>query len=311
MNRSKKREQIKSRIKEIDKELAELRKQQKKVREKDYEAYAQSLIDKTFKEFAAGGRWTDRAKKDAEKKYMVVSLIGRIRHLWAGLTKDRAVGSQQVRRGSNAPIQGIASEIGVKASRCIMEQYYIALPFFRRKFFQDQTAWSYRLQFNRIVHDASYFSAKYYMVIPLIHIAQYEATYGVTRRMEEEFGVKFTIEPEIEMELGVRDDNTYAWDWSLPDLIDCVYRTVKDAHELGLLSGTPEEVVRQIMAPYRDKECIDFLQKHYPLLGVKDLHKQIANAVPDYLRMLKSRIQEGPEYEHAVKDYKQARKWFA
>ena len=291
------------------KELKKLKRKKQDILDTDYEPQAQEIMDKMFKEFARGGKWVEAAKKSAETNYYVISPIGRIRHLWAALTKDRGIVARQVRRGANAPIQGFASEVGVKASRLIMEQYYTALPFFQKRFFNELSDWDYRVKFNRIVHDASYFTVKYYMVIPMIHIVQYESTYGVARTVEKEFGVEFLVEPEIEMELGVRDDQTHAWNWSLPDLINCIYRSVVDAGELGVLEGSPREVIDQIMSVYRDKECRDFLQEHYPLLGVKDLDKQIRRAVPDYLESLKAKAKSSKDSKDR-EDYKRAKEWF-
>ena len=300
-------------LKELKKELRVLEKQRQEIVERDYESYAQDIIDKTFKEFSAGGKWTNKAKASAEKKFYVYSPFKRFRRLWAGLTRDKGIIAQQVRRGSNAPIQGFASEVGVLASRGILEAYYDSLPFFRKKFFPKQTAWDFRLLFNRIVHDASYFSVKYYMVMPTVWIIQYQATYGVAEYVNKHFGIKFTIEPEIEMEFGVRDDDTFAWNWSMPHLIECIYKTVVDAEALNLLDDTPQKVMQQIMAPYNDPECIKYLQDNYPLLGVRDLDKQIKSAVPDFLKSLKAKASNstGTEHDEAVKNYRRAKLWFA
>ena len=276
------------------------------------EDYAQNLIDTMFAEFKMGAKWTNLMKKMAEKSYYVFAPTGRRRNLWAAMTEDRQIVSRQVRRGSNAPIQGFASEVGTKASRLIMESYYKELPKLLKRFKIKASMWDYKIDFNRIVHDASYFAVPYDMVIPFIHFAQYEATYGIANRMEKEFGIKFTVEPEIEMEFGARDDRTIAWNWSLPNLIEALDNAVKDAHELGQLEGAPAEVLAKILRPYNDKKTRDYLQKHYPLLGVPNLNDQIDNAVSDYSANLKRKVIDAKKseaddakaiYDAAKKDY--------
>ena len=240
----------------------------------DRSEYAQGIMDKLFAEFKKGKRWIDRMSKLAEEKFYVYSPIGRIRHLWAALTGDKAVVAKQVRRGTNAPIQGFASEIGTKASRRIMESYYEWAPKLKRMMNLDDD-YDYTIKFNRVVHDALYFAVPYAMVIPFIHILQYEATYGVTQAYEDEFGLKFTIEPEIEIEVSARDDHSFKWDWSTHNLQEIIHSALKDAEELNRLTGTVEETRNVIFVPWRNKMVRRVLQENFPLLGVHNLDNQI------------------------------------
>jgi hypothetical protein len=211
----------------------------------------------------------------ATEHYYVFSPIGRIRHLFAALTGIRSIISRQVRRGMNAPIQGFASEIAVKASRLVMVSFY-----------QDRVKICKMLglpkpkpiKFNRIVHDALYFTVPYDMVIPFIHILQYEATYGVAKAYEKEFGLKFTVEPEIEMEIGTKDTNSTKWDWSLQNLVSTIDSVVQDGIKQGLLTEKHEDIMAQIFAPWKNSECLAFLDEKYPLLNVS-LKKEIRHAI--------------------------------
>lgn len=257
--------------------------------EKKDTKYAQDLIDKTFESFPKGAKWTNTMKKMAEEEYYVYSPVHRRRHLYASLTKDKSIVSRQVRRGSNAPIQGFSSELGSKAGYMILQAYYKELPKFIKKFQPERTAWSSKVQFSRQVHDASYFAVPYFMVLPHIHICQWQATYGLARATEEQLGVKFTIEPEIEIEIGACDASTIKWDWSLPHLIDSISKSVDDGISLGAIKESREEVMEQILAPYRSVKTIEYLQKHYPLLNVPDLTKQITEAVHNYDQEEKAR----------------------
>lgn len=255
-----------------EKDLAELMAE-------DRTEYAQGLVDKVFQEFKGGARWTNKMKQLVVEKYYVYSPIGRMRRLYAAMTGDRSIINKQVRRGSNAPIQGFASEIGIKAGRLIMELYYKELPKFCEMLDIEYDPWELRVPYNRVVHDANYFSVIYPMILPFIHVLQYASTYGVTKVYAEEFNVEFPVEPEIEIEIGARDDNTYKWDWSIPQLVTSLLSSIDEAEKHGLLEGTRKEVIQQVFEPWRNKKMRAYLQKKYPLLNVKDLDVQIAEAL--------------------------------
>lgn len=267
------------RIKEIKKELRETERKLKDLHSENRTKYAQGLMDKIFAEFKASARWTEKTKKLAEEKAQVHSPNGRIRHLFAALTGNESIVAQQVRRGANAPIQGFASEIGVKAGRLIFEHYYsklkdicglLDIPYYPMKL---------RIMINRMVHDANYYTVPYSMVLPFIHIMQWCATYGVTEIYEKQFDLRFPVEPEIEIETGVVDDHAMKWDWSVPNLVANLIASVEEAEQIGILEGSKEEVIKTIFEPWRNKECRVWLQKHYPLLNVTDLNQQIVAAI--------------------------------
>src|SRR5471030_705306 len=272
------------------KEVKEAERKLRDLLAEDRTEFAQGLIDKIFAEFKRAGAWTNRTKKMAEELYVVFSPIGRIRHLYAAMTGDKKIIAQQVRRGSNAPIQGWASEIGVKAGRVIMEHYYSQLPKICELLGIEYDPWELRVPYNRMVHDASYYSVPYSMVIPYIHILQWCATYGVTEAYKKEFNFEFPIEPEIELEVGVRDDQTHKWDWSLPNIVAGIQASVKEAIEFDLLEDgrTEQDVLREIFKPWANKKTRHWLQANYPLLNVKDLDKQIVEAIrPTYIHKSK------------------------
>lgn len=247
--------------------------------EDDREAYAQGIIDKMFGQFKKGAAWTNKMQEMAETQFYVYSPIGRRRYMPAALSMDRQIVNQQVRRGSNAPIQGFASEIGVAAGRCILEAYYSNLPKLKKLMGIEKSDWAMRIPFNRTVHDANYYAVPYEMVLPFIHILQYQATYGVTERFKNNFGIQFTVEPEVEIEVGGRDDHTHKWDWSLNNLIDGLRSAISDTDELGLLEGSQQGVLATVMAAWKSKETRSYLQGLWPLLGVKKLDTQMDEAL--------------------------------
>ena len=257
------------------KELATHIAEFERILEEDRSEQAQEIIDKMFAEFKRGDQWVKRMQRMATEHYYVFSPIGRIRHLYAAMTGVKSIISRQVRRGMNAPIQGFASEIAVKASRLVMTSFHKD----REKICNMLGLTKPKpIRFNRIVHDALYFTVPYNVVIPFIHVLQYEATYGVANAYEKEFGLKFTVEPEIEMEIGTKDTNSEKWDWSLPNLTAILSKVVQEGIDQGLLTESKEEILEQIYAPWRNKEALAYLNETYPLLGV-DLRKEIADAV--------------------------------
>lgn len=268
------------RLKQLTKEIEEVDNQIAELMAEDRKGYAQKIIDKLFGEFKKGAAWTTKMQKLAEQEFYVYSPNGRRRYLPAGLTGDRGIIATQVRRGSNAPIQGFASELGIAAARLILETYYEHLDEFKKWAGQEEMSdWDMRVKYSRVVHDANYYAVPYSMVIPFIHLLQWCSTYGITERYEERFNLQFAVEPEIEVEVAAQDDKSYKWDWSIPNLIQGIESAVKDADALGVLTDKPDAVLEEILKPWRSKESRKYLQEHFPLLGVRKLDDQIKDAV--------------------------------
>lgn len=265
----------------FEKELNILKKDLDKLVKEDKTDYAQHIIDKMFSIFTKGKKWSDYMKHSAEKRGYVYSPIGRIRHLPSVFISDKSGIAKQIRRGSNAPIQGFASEIAVKASRLSLMTYYKEFKTIASMLGIEQRAWELKPECCRIVHDASYYAIPYCMVLPFLHIMQYMATYGVAQDYKDKFGFSFNIEPEIEVEMGVKDDKAYTWNWSLEHLHECLNNLVDDLEKEKKLVDrngkalSKEEVKEMIFKPYKDKKVIHYLQSKFPLLGVNDLEKEI------------------------------------
>lgn len=240
----------------------------------DRTEYAQGIINKMNNEFKRGHQWVVRMQNMATDKFYVYSPIGRIRHLYAAMTQDKTIVSRQVRRGMNAPIQGFASEIAVKASRLTAVSYVKA-----RNHIADILGFGkLRFKFNRIVHDASYYAVPYEMVIPFIHILQWSNTYGIARQYKEQFGLEFLVEPEIEIEVAVRDSSSAKWDWSLPHLVSIIEGAVDQGIKEGLLTDDKATIMEKIYAPWRNEEVLYYLDTNFPLLNVP-LKQEITDVV--------------------------------
>lgn len=256
--------------KKLRREIKELKTKIKDLQEEDRSGYAQGIVDKMFSIYKNGHRWTERMIKCAKERGYVFSPLGRVRHLMSTVLvnpKDKKLIARQIRRGSNAPIQGFASELAVKAARITLESYYAELPKLIELMGLDSTPWKLKVESSRMVHDASYYAVPYSMVLPFIQISQYMATYGVSNAVKEQFGLSFNIEPEVEYETAVRDDDGCTWNWDIKNLLENLMHNVDQGVELGIVDDA-DEVKRMILAPWLNKKIVKYLDEKYPLLGV-------------------------------------------
>lgn len=279
LNRAK--EFIKQCVIDLKEEIKTLRSSlgSEKADEKEDTKYAQSVMDKTLQEFKMGAKWLSDMKEMAEKHYYVYSPAGRRRHLFACLTGDEGIISQQLRRGANAPIQGFSSELGVKAGRLINQAYYKHAPKLLSRLDPDKSVWDMRLRSARLVHDACYFAVPYKMVLPLYHMLQYQATFGLEKAVTKELGVEFTVVPEIEVEIGFCDTQTIKLDWTFEHLLDSIKKSVEDGAKEGFVEEPVNEVIEQILSAYRDDKIRQFLNEKYPILNVPGMDEHVKKAL--------------------------------
>lgn len=285
--RQKRIKEVQARIAAIDNEIDQLNSQIASIRAEDRTDFAQDILDRLMREFANGGKWLERMKQIAKEHQHVYAPHGRMRHLYATLIEDDKTVSRQLRRGVNAPIQGLGSEQGTETNRAIDRSYYMETPVVCDILGIDETTLN-PLSITRLVHDASYFATDYETVLPLVHIMQHEATYGSAERFDKYFGFKFAIEPEIEIGFSAVDDKEHTWDWTLNNLVDCISNVLDDAASVGVLKGSKKEAMTKVFKPWINAECRAYLHNNYPLLGVP---KAISN-VPGALKYAKTKIAE-------------------
>lgn len=267
-----------ARISELKTSLREKKAKLKRFREtpekKFWEDEVQLIIDKMFSEFPQGAKWLDDVV-DLVKKYAhVVSPIGRVRNVWRVFTGKKGVIAAASRRAQNSPIQGFASEIGGAGSFQTLVECY--------KFLKE-IGWNVKQhlpQYNRAVHDSALYAVPYAFLLPFIHIRQYVATNGITNWYKEIFGVDFTIEPEIELEVFASEDASYKWDWEIPHLLTNIYKALQDQVKLGQLPADDLEATWElILKPWKSKSMRAMLCEKYPLLNVQGLESNIAAAL--------------------------------
>lgn len=270
------------RVAELKASLKEKKAKLKRFRdmsEKDFwENEVNIIIEKMFNEFPEGAKWLDDAVELIKKYAHVVSPIGRVRNVWRIYTGKRGVIAAAARRAQNSPIQGFASEIGGAGSFLTLVTCY--------KFLKE-IEWDIDEnfpQYNRAVHDSALYAVPYAFLLIFIHIRQYVATNGVTNWYKEIFGVEFTIEPEIELEVFASEDASYKWDWEIPHLLTNIYSALQDQVKLKQLPADElEPTWNLILKPWKSKRMRGLLQERFPLLNVPDLDQNIVDAIANFV----------------------------
>ncbi len=259
--------------KELKSKLREVKAKIEK--ESDLEPYikqAKEIVEKLMTDFPQGAKYLEEYPEKIKTQRYVMSPFGRRRNMFRVISGSNKSIAEAGRRAVNSPIQGMCSEIGMQAAYLILMKSYEYI-------LDNDLPLEWMPEFSRTVHDATYMTVRYEFVIPLLHIMQFTSTYGVTKFYEEEFGFKFNIEPEIEMEISSREDKGYSWDWSLPNLIQGLDYALHDQVGLGTLDADELQSTRDtILKPWRSKKTRTWLQENYPLLGVRDLDEEIRAA---------------------------------
>ena len=228
--------------------------------------FAADLIKKLFSRFIKAASWLDWSKQHTREHYYTYSPIGMRRNLFGCMTGLNYIIAAMERRAMNSPIQGLASQIGITAARLItLELYKVFVELGR---IDPKKTRQLPCDVLKAVHDALYSEVPYENFLIALHIVQYMATYGVTQYYEAEFGVKFPIEPEIEIEVGASEDKMYKWDWTAPHLEEIILKALEDQRTIKFLKEEPKDVLDKIYEDYRNSKVKKYLDKNYPILGV-------------------------------------------
>jgi DNA polymerase I-like protein with 3'-5' exonuclease and polymerase domains/intein/homing endonuclease len=221
-----------------------------------------NLMKRFFKRFTKGANYLDSQKKAAVTKGYTVSKIGRVRNIFSHLFGLDNLSAGAERRGANAPIQGISSDLGQTAGYLydVHLNQYVEKFKLRKGRFDSGTV--------SFVHDAVKTVAELDLALASLQILQWCATIGVCEYYTKHFGVKFYVEPEIEFEIGASDDTLVKWDWHENTLLEIMKKAfVKH----GEIHGTdPEELEAKLYEIRRNpkyKEQREYLDKHYPILS--------------------------------------------
>jgi len=268
----------------LNDQLKTAREDLKEAEERDWEEFANDIIDRLFQEFPDGHKFLTEALELVNKYGQLMSPIGRVRHLWRVFTGRRGVTAAAGRRAQNSPIQGIASEIGCSSAFLIMQTVYDWLKtkdtFFQRLGITNTMDMMPR--YCRAVHDCNVFLAKYEMVLPMIHFQAYVATTGVTKFYKDVFNVDFTVIPEIEMEVSVTEDESKKWSWEVPELLNHLYTCLLEQVKLGDLDAEDlDDTWARLIYPWTNKAMRKSLCTEFPILDV-DIDDVIVQSLKDF-----------------------------
>jgi DNA polymerase I-like protein with 3'-5' exonuclease and polymerase domains/uracil-DNA glycosylase len=231
---------------------------------KQAEELAQEIMNKLFARFPRASRWLKWSMNHAMENLYTYSPIGMRRNLFGVMTEINAIVAAMRRRAANSPIQGFASQIGVTAARLIELELYTVLHKFG--YIDDETT-DMPAGITKAVHDALHSETPYEVLLIMIHVVQWTATYGVTEYYEREFGTKFLIEPEIEMEIGAHEAQMYKWNWTDANLEEIIKKSLQDQKEIGQCPA-PKRAYRKIRSAYENPELKSYLERKYPILGI-------------------------------------------
>jgi DNA polymerase I-like protein with 3'-5' exonuclease and polymerase domains len=231
-----------------------------KVINKDKE-YVEKLLDRFFDRFKKASAWLKWAKRHSVQHNYVYSPIGRVRHMYAHLYGMQGLVAATERRGSNAPIQGFAADMGHTAAYI----YGIHLEqVFQR--FDRMDGLLVPGGVSIMVHDSLFGDMNYRNYLVALQIMQWSATLGCEQYYETHFGVKYPVHLEVEFELGADDSRLIKWDWSETQL--------KQAIEQSLVYQTDiypkldvKKTLKEIYAVRNDTKVMRYLDKHYPILA--------------------------------------------
>lgn len=274
------------RVSDIEFKLKDIEVKLKEAEEKDWTAYAQETMDKFFEASVKVKQYLDNSVAQAVRHLHVISPAGRVRNLWRVLSGKPGVIAAASRRAQNSPIQGFSSEMGCVSAYKILKSSY----FYLKKYGSLKTGFP---KYSRAVHDANYYMVPYESVIPFIHIFQYEATQGVADWYAKVMKVPFTIEPEIEMDIGAHDAATHTWSWDLVQLATIFVESLKTQIEIGTLN--PEDFdasLDAIVRPWADQTTRDVLFSRFPLQNVREDMNHLVEACLEKVEVLRKEYHE-------------------
>ena len=259
-------EPVSKRKAEIKTELDTLKPEYKDLAKDDKVKLAQDIMAKMFAEFPKGAAWLTWSKVFAKDNYYTYSPIGMRRNLFGIMTGINGIVAAMQRRAANSPIQGLASQIGVTASRLVTLEMWDVLMKFG---YMDEDTEVMPVEILKQVHDAQYAEVPYDILLIFVHVMQWVATYGVTAHFKDVYDFEFTIEPEIELEIGVTEDAHYVWNWTDSSLREIIGKSLDDQMKLGDLDAEERKAAEKtIWSVYENKKLKKYLNTKYPILGV-------------------------------------------
>lgn len=231
-----------------------------KVINKDKE-YVEKLLDRFFDRFKKASAWLKWAKQHSVQHNYVYSPIGRVRHMYAHLYGMQGLVAATERRGSNAPIQGFAADMGHTAAYIYGIHMERVLTRFER-----MDGLIVPGGVSVMVHDSIFGDMNYQNYLIGLQVMQWCATLGCEQYYETHFGVKYPVHLEVEFELGCDDSRLIKWDWSETQLKEAIEQSLVYQTEIYPKLDV-KKTLKEIYAVRNDTKLMKYLDKNYPILS--------------------------------------------
>lgn len=227
-----------------------------------------------FDRFKKASGWLEWAKAYAVKHGNVSSPIGRVRNMFTQLYGiDNFVAATE-RRGCNAPVQGLAADIGHTSAYL----YQIHIEKVVREFDLDPSK-ILRAGVNTFVHDAIKTDAPYEYLLVCWQVLQWCATTGSMEYYKTHFGIQFPVEIEIEIEIAAHDEKHWKHDWHEGNgqtldkskvvgggLRFIIRKALEDQKEV-YPDIDVDAIEKTIWAVRDNKKLMSYLDANYPILA--------------------------------------------
>ena len=236
-----------------DTEKAQLKKELDRVSSlpEDYWTdHARKIVDAMWKSWNVAKGWMGDVGKGVLAHQTAESPIGFIRHLDASLHANESVIAAMRRRGPNAIIQGLSSQIGLMAARCMQREAWNT--FVRKKL-------PTPIRLTNIVHDSSLNEPLIEMLPATIYLVEHAMTTLVMRHYKDvyAFDMMARVPLAFDFEIGFNEAEMFKWAdlrfatlaEALPDLLKSnkVTRSIRDntMHNLEAIRRVRERELRK------------------------------------------------------------------
>lgn len=275
----------KVKLKALYEKQSAVKQQIKEVQKKNFTKFTDDLFSKFYKRYNKVADWLKNTVAFSHKTMFVHSSSGRRRHLIGYLVPIKQIQAAMERRAKNAPIQGFGSDLVHTAGRLFTQHIYEYLIRINEA---DENTETIPIRLNRMVHDSIFTSAPFHLVMATVQIIQWCCVKGVSEFYDDNYGIKFTVPLEIELEVGASCDVMYKWDWGVKpydenlfkkDLGDdyeskykiesypidyCIRKACEDYCKL--YKGNADKIYNEVMDSWNDSKTKKYLDKHYPIL---------------------------------------------
>ena len=180
----------------------------------------QKVYDAFFERLPVAANWLHGIEDVAQRLLYVESPLHRRRHLWGFLGADRedkrtrGLFNALCRRARNSPIQGMGSDLGFTGARLLEKLVWLEC--------KDEQRYFERLPLRtcNMVHDSNEIEVDYDWVMRALTYIEFALTTGNQWKVLNIYGMEFTVDMAIEMEIGPRLSKMEKWAPGVEDIYE-------------------------------------------------------------------------------------------